>query len=88
MFNSLRRIFLTRSRSYLFLKALSVGMLVGASYPFADIALACRTPTSEACVWGEAYFPLTLGASLVLLGGAVTGLLYALLVRWHRRSRD
>ena len=46
-------------------------------------------PISEPCVWGKAYFPLTLGASVVILGGAVTALLYAALM-WRRRrqSRD
>lgn len=67
-----------------FLIALSVGLIAGAGYPFVDVALACRVPISEACVWGKAYFPLTLGVSVVLLGGLVTGLLYAVLA-WRRR---
>lgn len=71
-----------------FLTALCVGLIVGAGYPFVDVGLACRTPTSEACVWGKAYFPLTLSVSVVVLGGVVTGLLYAVLI-WRRRpSRD
>lgn len=72
-----------------FFTALSIGLVVGAGYPFVDVALACRAPTSEACVWGKAYFPLTLSVSVVVLGGVVTGLLYAVLI-WHRRrqSRD
>jgi len=48
-----------------------------------DVALACRVPISEACVWGKAYFPLTLTVSVVVLGGVVTGLVYAVLV-WRR----
>ena len=71
-----------------FLTALCVGLIVGAGYPFVDVGLACRTPTSVACVWGKAYFPLTLSVSVVVLGGVVTGLLYAVLI-WRRRpSRD
>lgn len=70
-----------------FLTALCIGLAVGVGYPFVDVALACRAPISEACVWGKAYFPLTLGISVVVLGGAVTGLLYAVLVR-RRPSRD
>ena len=77
------------SRRFPFLTALCVGLIVGAGYPFVDVGLACRTPTSEACVWGKAYLPLTLSVSVVVLGGAVTGLLYAVLMRRRRRpSRD
>ena len=72
-----------------FLTSLGVGLLVGIGYPFIDLALACRAPSSESCVWGKAYFPLTLTVSLILLGGAVTGLVYAALMWWRRRrSRD
>ena len=71
-----------------FLTALSVGLVVGVGYPLVDVGLACRVPTSEACVWGKAYLPLTLGISVVILGGVVTGLLYAVLMWRHRRQRD
>ena len=60
--------------------ALGIGLLVGVGYPIVDVGLACRIPISEACVWGKAYFPLTLGVSVVLLGGLTAGLAYALLV--------
>ena len=73
-------------RSSLF-TALFVGLLAGVGYPFVDVALACRLPTSEACVWGKAYFPLTLGLSVVMVGGAVAGLLYAALM-WRRRRQS
>jgi len=75
------------SRRFPFLTALSVGLMAGVGYPFVDVALACRVPTSEACVWGKAYFPLTLGVSVVLVGGTVTGLLYAVLI-WRRRQQS
>jgi MFS family permease len=76
-------------RRFPFLTALSVGLATGAAYPLVDVALACRAPISEACVWGKAYLPLTLGVSMVVLGGIVTGLLYGML-SWRRRrqSRD
>lgn len=74
-------------RRFPFLTALCVGLMAGIGYPFVDVALACRVPISEACVWGKAYLPLTLGVSVVVLGGPVTGLLYAVLL-WRRRSRD
>ena len=77
------------TRRFPFLTALSVGLMVGVGYPLVDVALACRVPISEACVWGKAYFLLTLSVSVVLLGGVVTGLLYAVLIWWGRRqSRD
>lgn len=77
------------NRRFPFLTALCIGLIVGVGYPFVDVGLACRAPTSEACVWGTAYLPLTLGVSVVVLGGVVTGLLYAVLI-WRRRpqSRD
>ena len=58
--------------------------MAGIGYPFVDLILACRIPASEACVWGKAYFPLTLALSLVLIGGATAGLLYVGLI-WFRR---
>lgn len=72
-----------------FLIALSVGLIVGVAYPFVDVVLACRVPISEACVWGKAYLPLTLSVSVVVLGGVVAAVLYAVLM-WRRRrqSRD
>jgi hypothetical protein len=72
-----------RGRLSLLLIALSVGLAAGIGYPFVSVGLACRVPVSEACVWGRAYFPLTLAVSVVIVGGGVTGLLYAVL-SWRR----
>jgi hypothetical protein len=68
-----------RWRLSLLLIAVSVGLAAGISYPFVSVGLACRVPVSEACVWGRAYFPLTLAVSVVIVGGGVSGLLYAVL---------
>lgn len=70
--------------------SLLAGLVVGVGYPCVDLALACRSPMSEACVWGKAYFPLTLGLSLVFLGGAGAGLVYAWLNsrRKHKGGSD
>ncbi len=77
------------TRRSLFLTALAIGSVVGISYPFEGVALACRAPHSEACVWGKAYLPLTLGVSVVLLGSIVTALAYAALMCQRRRqSKD
>lgn len=67
-----------------FLTVLCAGLTPGIGYPFVDPALACRVPISEACVWGKANLPLTLGG---VLGGQVTGLLCAVPI-WRRPSRD
>jgi hypothetical protein len=69
------------------LTALALGVLAGVAYPLIDLALACRAPTSEACVWGKAYFPLTLGVSSVLVGGVVGALAYAVLA-WKRHPQS
>jgi hypothetical protein len=71
------------SRRSSLLIALAFGLLAGIAYPVVDVALACRIPISEACVWGKAYLPLTIGVSLVLVGGVVSALTYALLT-WKR----
>ena len=76
-----------RSRLSLLLIALSAGLVAGIGYPLVSVGLACRVPVSEACVWGRAYFSLTLGASVVIVGGAVTALVYAGLM-WHRRHQS
>ena len=75
------------SRRSSLLIALALGMAAGIAYPLIDLAIACRTPTSEACVWGRAYLPLTLGVSLVLVGGVVAALAYAALA-WKRQPRS
>jgi hypothetical protein len=75
------------SRRSAFFTAFAAGLIVGLSYPVVDLALACRAPSSEACVWGKAYLPLTFGVSLVLLGGVVTALVYAALT-WRRRRQS
>lgn len=76
------------SRRTPLLIALFIGALIGIGYPFLDVALACRVPDSEACVWGKAYFPLTLTISVVVLGGVAAGLVYAVLIWRRSRQRD
>ena len=69
------------------LVAIVVGLLAGIAYPYVDLALACRAPTSEACVWGKAFLPLTLGLSLVFVSGLVGGVTYAALAYLRRKTR-
>ena len=77
-----------RSRRTSLLIALALGLMAGTAYPLIDLALACRAPISEACVWGKAYLPLTLGVSLVMVGGVVTLVTYRLLVRKRHRGAN
>ena len=65
--------------------ALGAGLLVGAAYPVVDLALACRTPLSEACLLGKAYLAMNLAWSVALLGALVAGLVYGWL-RWWQSS--
>jgi hypothetical protein len=74
-----------RRRSSL-LVAIGVGLATAVAYPYVDLALACRVPASEACVWGKAYFRLTMALSVVVLGGAVSAVVYGFLM-WRRRRR-
>ena len=75
------------SRRSPLITAVVVGLVAGVGYPFVDLAIACRMPTSEACVWGKAFFPLTLAISVVIIGGTVTALVYAGLM-WRRRRQS
>ena len=60
---------------------------VGVGYPYADIALKCRAPDSEACVWAKAYFSLTLTVSILVLGVLAGAVVYALLAWREKRNR-
>lgn len=73
------------ARNKILLTATILGVVVGTAYPFVDLALACRTPESEACVWGKAYLPLSLGISIPLIGGVVAAAAYAFLT-WRSRQ--
>lgn len=64
--------------------SVAAGLSAGIGYPLVSVALACRAPRSEACVWGKAYLPLHLAVSVVVVGGIVTGLCHGVLSR--RRS--
>ncbi len=39
---------------------LAIAAVIGLAYPYLELAWKCRSAvaTSEACVWGRAYFPL------------------------------
>ena len=69
-------------------KALAVGLIAGTAYPLIDLALPCRAPTSEACVWGKAYLPLNVRTEFSIVGGIVTLVTYLLLVRKRQRGAN
>ena len=59
--------------------AVVLGLLAGVASPFIDAALSCRAPESEACVWGKAYLPLSLGISVPVIGTIVAVIAYAVM---------
>jgi hypothetical protein len=67
------------------LVALAAGALVALGVPFGELWRACRAPTSEACVWGKALLPVSLGVGVVL-GIAAAAVAYAVVRAWQRRQ--
>ena len=66
--------------------ALIAGPVVGVAYPFVQLAIDCRLPESEACVWGKALMPVSLAVSVPLLGAVAAIVVFAVL-EWRRRAR-
>ena len=60
----------------------AVALDVGLAAPHAELWVKCRAPSSEACVWGRSFLPLTVPVYLVLVGG----LTYAVLALVARRK--
>lgn len=75
-----------RQRSRLILAAVAAGA-TGAAYPFVELAWHCRSAmtTSEACVWGRAYFPLTRWVEPLIIA-PIAFLLFLFLARVSRRG--
>ena len=66
--------------------SLLAGLAIGIGIPLVELWLACRHPTvprSEACVWGHAYLPLSLGVGTI--GGLVLGVIILAVRRSFRR---
>jgi hypothetical protein len=66
--------------------ALSVGAFLALGLPLLDLWRDCRTPSSEACVWGRAYLPLTLGLGGVFALVVATAVYLGLRAWTARRS--
>ena len=63
-----------------------VGLVVGVAYPFIDIAVRCHVPASESCVWGNAYFMLTVAVSVPLIGAVAAAVAYTCIGWLTRRG--
>ena len=65
--------------------AVVVGTTLALGLPLLDLWRDCRVPTSEGCVWGRAYLPLTLalGAAIALV---LAALAYLGLRAWATRG--
>jgi hypothetical protein len=63
-----------------------VALLSGILYPYLERAWKCREPSSEACVWASAYFPMSRWLEPIIIT-PIAFLLLALLFRIvaHRR---
>lgn len=57
-----------QQRMQRYLWATLAALIVGVGLPYLEVAVACQRPISEGCVWGRAYFPLNVAATL-LIGG-------------------
>ncbi len=68
---------------------IALAALVGLAAPYVELAVHCRAPASEACVWGRAYLPLTRPVYFVLFG-LLAYVVLALLARraWKRPERS
>jgi hypothetical protein len=66
------------------LAALTAGMVIAVGVPMGDRWRACREPTSEACVWGKALFPVSL-AMFAVVGAAAAVLVFLAVRAWQRR---
>ena len=65
---------------------IAIALVVGLAEPSIELAWKCREgfETSEACVWGKAYLPLSRALGLLIIAPAVFGLL-TLVNRLRRR---
>jgi hypothetical protein len=67
--------------------ALVAGPVIGAAYPFLQLAYDCQAPVSEACVWGKALLAVSVVISIVFIGSFAAAGIFAVL-EWRRRARQ
>jgi NhaP-type Na+/H+ or K+/H+ antiporter len=73
-----------RPRREALVVGLAIGALTGIGAPFVELWRDCRSPESEACVWGRALLPVTLGVGVIV--GLVVGVAAYAVMRWWQRS--
>ena len=66
----------------------ALAFALGAAISRAKLWVQCRQPSSEGCVWGKAYFPLTLPVETVAFGGLLLAVFALVRVALRRRSSD
>ena len=59
--------------------SLVLGLAAGVALPFLQVSMECRTPQSEACVWGKSLLPVTVSISAVFVGAFVAMALFGIL---------
>lgn len=64
---------------------IAIAAAVAVAIPLVRLWIACRDPLSEACVWGRAYLPLSIGLYLLLAGPVVFLLVHLIDVKLRRR---
>ncbi|MFZ2493876.1 MAG: hypothetical protein WA208_20545 [Thermoanaerobaculia bacterium] len=64
---------------------IAIAAAVAVAIPLVRLWTACRDPMSEACVWGKAYLPLSIGLYLVIAGPVVFLAVYLIDVKLVRR---
>lgn len=69
---------------------LFLGLVLGVAMQVVRLQRACAIPTSEACVWGQAYLPLSLllGALFGLGFGGFVYVMASILFRGRSRRPD
>jgi hypothetical protein len=68
---------------------IGLAIAVGLAEPYLELAWKCREgfETSEACVWGRSYFPLSRAAGLLLIAPLTFGVLWFSRRVWMRRRQ-
>ena len=66
-----------------------VALAIGLSAPFLEVAWKCRAghETTEACVWGRAYLPVSRTIGLILIAPIAFGVLTLVARLWRSRNR-
>jgi hypothetical protein len=69
---------------------LALALAIGLAEPYLELAWRCRNgfATSEACVWGRSYLPLSRAAGLLLVAPIAFLALWIVRHIWRRRGGE